>query len=146
MEQTIFDIISIGAVLIPTLLIIFFIPLNLYLKVNMRQALRNSTEDSHIKFLRHSPKLLRIWLRKDPEGKWALLSRFFFSYNKDNRCVHGQALFHNRKLLDIKYYPPEYKDPNGKFPILSANDEVAAEGVSVGSNIVPFPNSGDKTH
>jgi len=140
MEHFIFDIVSIGAVLIPTVLIIFFIPLSFYLKMNTKHAIKLSTKDETIKFFRRSPKILKIWLRKDPKGKWMLFSRFFFSYKKDNSHIHGQILLCNKKILDIKFYPPEYQDLKGKFPILSANDEFAtANGIPNPSNVVRFP-------
>jgi len=139
MAETIFDIISIAAVLIPTMLIIFFIPISIYLKQHTKRTLKRSIQDNKIKFLKYSPKLLRIWLHKDPEGKWALISRFFFSYNNEETCVNGQALFHNKTLLDLKFYPPEYKDPNGVFPIISANDEIAPEITPNDKNVITFP-------
>lgn len=136
MKHIIFDIISALVVLIPSVLILAFIILNTYLKKNTKRVIKNSIEDSTIKFLPYSPKLLKIWVRKDPDGNRALFSRFFFSYEKDDKPVHGQVLFRNKKLLDIKFYPEEYQDPNGRFPILSANDEILSQEKS--SNIISF--------
>ncbi len=143
MGHLIFDIISISAVSIPTVLIILFIPLNWYLKTNTKLAIKHSTTDHNIEFPRHSVKLLKIWLRKGPENRWALLSRFFFFYTKGNEQIHGQALFRNKKLVDIKFYPPEYQNPDGKFPILSANDEMISGIKPKPSNIVQFPKPKD---
>jgi len=124
MEQEVFDIISILAVILPTALILLFIPINLYLKRHTRRILKTHGKHCDIKFVRFSPQLLNIWTRKEAEGKRVLLTRFFFSYTQNKSKFHGQALFINKQLLDLKYYPPEYQDPNGKFPIMSANDEI----------------------
>ncbi len=139
MGSLIFDIISVAAVLIPTALILVFFPINMYLKQNTKKTIKNTNDDNSIEFFRRSPKILKIWLHKDAEKKWALFSRFFFSYNKAGSKIHGQAVFRNKKLIDIKYYPPEYQDPNGKFPILSANDEVADAEKQKVTNILLFP-------
>ena len=129
MEQKAFDIISILAVIVPTALILLFIPINLYLKRHTRRTLKIHGKHCDIKFVRFSPQLLNIWMRKEVEGKRVLLTRFFFSYTQNKLKFHGQALFINKKLLDLKYYPPEYQDPNGKFPIMSANDEIVDDRI-----------------
>ena len=123
METVLLDFIAVVAVLIPTVLLIIYVPINRCLKLTMKKLLVKSIEVKKIRFTHQSPRLLKIWVQKNPSGKWSLLTRYFFCYQQGKKQISGQAIVSNKTLVDIKFYPPEYQDPYGKFPILSANDE-----------------------
>lgn len=123
MESLLFDCIAVIAVLIPTTLLILYLPVNHCLKLTMKKLLAKSMGTQKICFTYQSPRLLKIWFQKNPTGQWSLLTRYFFCYQQDNKQISGQAIVSNKTLIDIKFYPLEYQDPYGKFPILSANDE-----------------------
>jgi len=116
------NITSIIAFLIPITLIFIYIPINHWLKSTMKRILIKSTGNKKIRFIHRSPYLLKIWFQKNPSGNLSLLVRYFFSYQQGKTFFSGQATLSNNTLIDIKYYPPGFEDPNSKLPLLSAND------------------------
>jgi hypothetical protein len=135
MQTVLFDIVAVIAVILPASLIILFLPVNQWLKIQMMQLLKKSAQGKRISFTHHSPRLLKVWLQRMPTGKWSLLTRYFFCYDQDNQQIQGQAIVSNKTLMDIKYYPKQYQDPYGKLPMLSANDEKIEK-----YNVVDFNN------
>lgn len=119
------DFISLIAFLIPIFLIIIYIPANHFLKKMMKTLLIKSLGKKNIRFTHRSPCLLKVWLLKNPAGRWSLITRYFFIYDHEGTLMSGQAIISNRTLIDIKYYPPGFQDPKAKLPILAANDEFA---------------------
>lgn len=123
MKILLIDCIVFVAILIPMTLVVLYLPVNQCLKTTMKKLLMRSVGGNSIAFTYQSPRLLKVWFQKNPAGKWSLLTRYFFCYRQEDKQISGQAIVSNKTLVDIKFYPPEYQDLYGKFPILSANDE-----------------------
>ncbi|MCB1826922.1 MAG: hypothetical protein KDH94_00760 [Coxiellaceae bacterium] len=110
MKTVLIDLAAFLIALIPMTMAILYLPVNRCLKTSMKNLLIKSVKGKNISFENHSPRLVKLGLEKNPEGKWSLLTRYFFCYQEEDKQISGQAIVNNKTLVDIQFYPTKYQN------------------------------------